>query len=173
MGDNTRGLSNSGASTTYLAIIYDRLSSPDMDVMRRTSKIQVGQKVEITAGALPTRASPGVVDKININGTTNQRPHQLSRYRGRWRAPEALYPAMNVSAKIIGEAHVPALPVEAVECNTALVAGRAWMKTASMISAAESENPGPQRRRVHVRSWTAWRRAKWRWRARPSGSKIP
>ena len=42
-----------------------------MDVDEKDiSKIQVGQKVEITAGALDDQSFTGVVDKININGTT-------------------------------------------------------------------------------------------------------
>ena len=50
VGDNISGLSNSGASVTYPAIIYDRSELTfDMDVDEKDiSKIQVGQKVEIT-----------------------------------------------------------------------------------------------------------------------------
>ena len=72
VGDNISGLSNSGASVTYPAIIYDRSELTfDMDVDEKDiSKIQVGQKVEITAGALDDQSFTGVVDKININGTT-------------------------------------------------------------------------------------------------------
>ena len=105
VGDNISGLSNSGASVTYPAIIYDRSELTfDMDVDEKDiSKIQVGQKVEITAGALDDQSFTGVVDKININGTTTSGHTSYPVTVKVEGSPEALYPGMNVSAKIIVE----------------------------------------------------------------------
>ena len=102
MGDNISGLSNSGASVTYPAIIYDRSELTfDMDVDEKDiSKIQVGQKVEITAGALDDQSFTGVVDKININGTTTSGHTSYPGHREGGRAPpRRSTPGMNVSAK--------------------------------------------------------------------------
>ena len=84
-------------------------------------------------------------------------------------APEALYPGMNVSAKIIVEevGSVLALPVEAVERgNTVLVAKEGCLDENGVIkdlSAAEFR-PWAATTTSTSRSWTAWRRAKWCWR---------
>ena len=95
VGDNISGLSNSGASVTYPAIIYDRSELTfDMDVDEKDiSKIQVGQKVEITAGALDDQSFTGVVDKININGTTTSGHTSYPVTVKVEGSPEALYPA--------------------------------------------------------------------------------
>ena len=96
VGDNISGLSNSGASVTYPAIIYDRS--------------------ELTSYPVT----------VKVEGS-----------------PEALYPGMNVSAKIIVEevGSVLALPVEAVERgNTVLVAKEGCLDENGVIkdlSAAE------------------------------------
>ena len=145
VGDNISGLSNSGASVTYPAIIYDRSELTfDMDVDEKDiSKIQVGQKVEITAGALDDQSFTGVVDKININGTTTSGHTSYPVTVKVEGSPEALYPGMNVSAKIIVEevGSVLALPVEAVERgNTVLVAKEGCLDENGVIkdlSAAE------------------------------------
>ena len=145
VGDNISGLSNSGASVTYPAIIYDRSELTfDMDVDEKDiSKIQVGQKVEITAGALDDQSFTGVVDKININGTTTSGHTSYPVTVKVEGSPEALYPGMNVSAKIIVEevGRVLALPVEAVERgNTVLVAKEGCLDENGVIkdlSAAE------------------------------------
>ena len=145
VGDNISGLSNSGASVTYPAIIYDRSELTfDMDVDEKDiSKIQVGQKVEITAGALDDQSFTGVVDKININGTTTSGHTSYPVTVTVEGSPEALYPGMNVSAKIIVEevGSVLALPVEAVERgNTVLVAKEGCLDENGVIkdlSAAE------------------------------------
>ena len=119
VGDNINGMSSSGSTVTYPAVIYDRSELTfDMDIDERDiSKIQVGQKVEITADALDSQSFTGVVDKVNINGTTvngNTSYPVTIKVDG---APEELYPGMNVSAKIIVEeaGNVLTLPVEAVE----------------------------------------------------------
>ena len=127
VGDNINGMSSSGSTVTYPAVIYDRSELTfDMDIDERDiSKIQVGQKVEITADALDSQSFTGVVDKVNINGTTvngNTSYPVTIKVDG---APEELYPGMNVSAKIIVEeaGNVLTLPVEAVERgDTVLVA---------------------------------------------------
>ena len=119
VGDNINGMSSSGSTVTYPAVIYDRSELTfDMDIDERDiSKIQVGQKVEITADALDSQSFTGVVDKVNINGTTvngNTSYPVTIKVDG---APEELYPGMNVSAKIIMEeaGNVLTLPAEAVE----------------------------------------------------------
>ena len=127
VGDNINGMSSSGSTVTYPAVIYDRSELVfDMAIDEKDiGKIQVGQKVEITAGALDDQSFTGVVDKVNINGTTvngNTSYPVTIKVDG---APEELYPGMNVSAKIIVEEadSVLTLPVEAVERgDTVLVA---------------------------------------------------
>ncbi len=127
VGDNINGMSSSGSTDTYPAVIYDRSELVfDMAIDEKDiGKIQVGQKVEITAGALDDQSFTGVVDKVNINGTTvngNTSYPVTIKVDG---APEELYPGMNVSAKIIVEeaGSVLTLPVEAVERgDTVLVA---------------------------------------------------
>ena len=151
VGDNIRGLSSSGSSTAYAAVIYDRSELTfDMDIDERDiSQIQVGQKVEITADALDGESFTGVVDKININGNTtsgnttsgNTTYPVTVKVDG---SPEELYPGMNVSARIIVEevGNVLTLPVEAVERgDTVLVAQEGCLDengTIVDISATES-----------------------------------
>ena len=127
VGDNISGVTANGTTVTYPAVIYDRSELTfDMSIDERDiSKIRVGQKVEITANALDGQSFTGVVDKVNINGTTvngNTSYPVTVKVDG---APEELYPGMNVSAKIIVEeaGSVLSLPVEAVERgDTVLVA---------------------------------------------------
>ncbi|WP_130869475.1 efflux RND transporter periplasmic adaptor subunit [Intestinimonas massiliensis (ex Afouda et al. 2020)] len=127
VGDNISGVTANGATVTYPAVIYDLSELTfDMDIDERyISQIQVGQQVEITADALDGQSFTGVVDKVNINGTTvngNTSYPVTVKVDG---APEELYPGMNVSAKIIVEeaGSVLTLPVEAVERgNTVKVA---------------------------------------------------
>ena len=127
VGDNISGVTANGTTVTYPAVIYDLSELTfDMDIDERyISQIQVGQKVEITADALDGESFTGVVDKVNINGTTvngNTSYPVTVKVDG---APEELYPGMNVSAKIIVEeaGSVLTLPVEAVERgNTVKVA---------------------------------------------------
>ena len=127
VGDNINGMSSSGTTVTYPAVIYDRSQLTfEMDIDEQDiSQIQVGQKVEITADALDGQSFTGVVDKININGTTASGHTSYPVTVLVDGSPEELYPGMNVSAKIIVEevGNVLVLPVEAVERgNTVLVA---------------------------------------------------
>lgn len=127
VGDNINGMSSSGTTETYPAVIYDRSQLTfEMDIDEQDiSQIQVGQKVEITADALDGQSFTGVVDKININGTTASGHTSYPVTVLVDGSPEELYPGMNVSAKIIVEevGSVLTLPVEAVERgNTVLVA---------------------------------------------------
>ena len=127
VGDNINGMSSSGTTVTYPAVIYDRSQLTfEMDIDEQDiSQIQVGQKVEVTADALDGQSFTGVVDKININGTTASGHTSYPVTVLVDGSPEELYPGMNVSAKIIVEevGNVLALPVEAVERgNTVLVA---------------------------------------------------
>ncbi len=145
VGDNINGMSNSGAAESYPAVIYDRSQLTfEMEIDEQDiSQIQVGQKVEITADALDGESFTGVVDKININGTTASGHTSYPVTVLVDGSPEELYPGMNVSAKIIVEqvGSVLTLPVEAVERgNTVLVAQEGCMDEAGNvvdISAAE------------------------------------
>ena len=114
-------LDTSTASTTgiaYPAVIYDMsaltfdISVNELDI----NKIQVGQKVEITADAVEGETFTGVVDKVNINGTTASGSTNYPVTVLVDGTPEALKPGMNVSAKIIVEdaGSVLCVPVEAV-----------------------------------------------------------
>src|SRR5699024_8479432 len=98
----------------------------DMDISEQDiSQIQVGQQEEITADALDGQTFTGVVDKININGTTTSGNTTYPVTVLVDGSPEELYPGMNVSARVIVEeaGNVLTLPVEAVERgNTVLVA---------------------------------------------------
>ena len=79
------------------------------------NKIQVGQEVEITADAVEGMTFQGVVDKVNINGTTVS---GMTDYLITVNIldPGDLKPGMNVSADVIIEhvGEVLAVPVEAV-----------------------------------------------------------
>ena len=127
VGDNIGGMTTSGSSASYAAVIYDRSQLTfDMDISEQDiSQIQVGQQVEITADALDGQTFTGVVDKININGTTTSGNTTYPVTVLVDGSPEELYPGMNVSARVIVEeaGNVLSLPVEAVERgNTVLVA---------------------------------------------------
>ena len=126
VGDNIDPTASSAAAAGYLAVIYDmsqlefEMEIDELDI----SKIQVGQKVEITADALDDQAFTGVVDRVNINGVT---ANGATTYPVTVLVadPGALLPGMNVSARIIVEElpHALCIPVEAVSRdNTVLVA---------------------------------------------------
>lgn len=128
VGDNVGGSSASTAGYTYMAVIYD-LSALTFDVRideLDINKIQVGQKVEITADALDGEQFTGTVDKVNINGTT---AGGVTTYPVTVKvdgAPAALKPGMNISAKILVEhaGEVLTIPVDAVKRGSeVLVAG--------------------------------------------------
>lgn len=133
-GDNVdpSTAATSGASV-YMAVIYDMsrltfdINVDELDVV----KLQAGQKVQFTADALEGQTFTGVVEKININGTT---VNGSTTYPvtvavdgdGASLAQSGLYPGMNVSANIIVEevGSVLCVPVDAVSRNsTVLVAG--------------------------------------------------
>ena len=127
VGDNMGGMTSSGGSAAYAAVIYDRSQLTfDMDISEDDiSQIRVGQEVEITADALDGQSFTGVVDKVNINGTTTGGSTTYPVTVKVDGSPEELYPGMNVSARVIVEeaGSVLTLPVEAVERGgTVLVA---------------------------------------------------
>ena len=152
VGDNINGMSSSGTTVTYPAVIYDRSQLTfEMDIDEQDiSQIQVGQKVEITADALDGQSFTGVVDKININGTTASGHTSYPVTVLVDGSPEELYPGMNVSAKIIVEevGNVLVLPVEAVERgNTVLVAKEGCLDEKGNVvdvTATEERQAGPQ-----------------------------
>lgn len=114
-------LDTSTASTTgiaYPAVIYD-MSALTFDIIVNEldiNKIEVGQKVEITADAVEGKTFTGVVDKVNINGTTTNGSTNYPVTVLVDGTPEELKPGMNVSAKIVVEdaGSVLCVPVEAV-----------------------------------------------------------
>ena len=93
-----------GASSGTLAVIYDlsylklEMAVAELDI----GKVEVGQKVEITADALEGQTFEGVVDKVSINGTTT---NGFTNYPVTIIIQDYgdLKPGMNVSAEIIGE----------------------------------------------------------------------
>ena len=118
VGD-TLDTSTAGATgIAYAAVIYDMsaltfdMSINELDI----NKIQVGQEVEITADALDGQTFTGVVDKVNINGTTTNGTTNYPVTVLVDGTPEELKPGMNVSARIIVEdaGNVLCVPVEAV-----------------------------------------------------------
>ena len=133
-GDNVdpTTATTAGAST-YMAVIYDMsrltfdINVDELDVV----KLKVGQKVRFTADALEGQSFTGLVEKVNINGTTvnGSTTYPVSVAvdgDGSALAQTGLYPGMNVSANIIVEeaGSVLCVPVDAVSRNnTVLVAG--------------------------------------------------
>ena len=118
VGDTLDTSTASATGIAYPAVIYDMsaltfdISVNELDI----NKIQVGQAVEITADAVEGETFTGVVDKVNINGTTTNGSTNYPvtvRVDG---TPDELKPGMNVSAKIIVEdaGSVLCVPVEAV-----------------------------------------------------------
>lgn len=121
-GDKLDGM-ESGA----LAVIFD-LSSLKLTINvseLNISRLQPGQKAEITAEALPDQVFYGVVDSVSINGTTTK---GFTTYPVTLVLEEFgdLNPGMNVSAKVIisQETNALCIPVSAVDsAGTVLVAG--------------------------------------------------
>lgn len=130
-GDKIESEALSAAGGT-LATLYDMstmtftMAVNELDI----NKVAVGQKVIITAGALDGQSFTGVVDKVNINGTTT---NGFTTYPvtvrldqdGDTLVQQGLKPGMNISAQIIGQSVEQALsiPVQAVtRGNTVLVA---------------------------------------------------
>ena len=132
-GDNVDPSTSATAGTSpYLAVIYDMttltfdMSISELDIGR----IQVGQAVEISVDSLEGQTFAGVVDKVNINGTT---ANGKTTYpvtvkldgNGTDLLAQGLYPGMNVSARIIVEEVGQRLTVPVdyvVRGNTVLVA---------------------------------------------------
>ena len=133
-GDNyDPSTASSAGSGAFMAVIYDMsrltfdLNVSEMDVV----KVEVGQRVTFTADALDGQEFTGVVEKVNINGTTQ---NGNTSYPvtvavdgvGTDLAGQGLLPGMSVSASIIVEelGSVLCVPVDAVQRgNTVLVAG--------------------------------------------------
>jgi len=133
-GDNyDPSTASTSGSSAFMAVIYDmsRLTF-DINVSERdVVKLSVGQKVTFTADALDSAAFTGVVEKININGTTvngnTSYPVTVAvDGSGTDLAGQGLLPGMSVSANIIIEeaGTVLTIPVDAVSRgNVVLVAG--------------------------------------------------
>ncbi len=128
VGDNIDATAaGAGTSITYPAVIYDMSSLTfemkihELDI----NKIKVGQRVEITASALEGQVFTGVVDKVNINGSTvngvTTYPVTVAVEGG-----GELLPGMNVSAKILVEEVKNALciPVEAVSRGNVIMVAK-------------------------------------------------
>lgn len=135
-GDNIDPSAAASTGTSaFMAVIYDMsrltfdINVSEMDVVR----VQVGQKVTFTADALDSQEFTGVVEKVNINGTTQ---NGNTSYPvtvavdgdGTALAAQGLLPGMSVSANIIVEeaGSVLCVPVDAIQRSGApfvLVAG--------------------------------------------------
>ena len=118
--DNTKGAS-------VLSIIYDMSSLKfDMDVDEvDVTKVKVGQEVKITADAFVGKTYYGVVEKVNINGTSS---NGVTVYPVTVRITnfEDLLPGMNIDAEIILEKveDVLVIPTECIQRgNTVFVKG--------------------------------------------------
>ena len=116
VGDSVDSTSLSAAGGS-MAVIFD-LSTLNFDMKINEldiNKIQAGQEVEITADAVEGVTFAGVVDKVNINGTTVS---GMTDYRVTVNIldPGDLKPGMNVSADVVIErvGEVLTVPVEAV-----------------------------------------------------------
>ncbi len=133
-GDNIDpSTASATGNSAFMAVIYDMsrltfdINVSEMDVV----KVQVGQKVTFTADALDGQEFTGVVEKVNINGTTaggnTSYPVTVAvDGDGMDLAGQGLLPGMSVSASIVVEevGSVLAVPVDAVQRgNTVLVAG--------------------------------------------------
>ena len=122
-------------ANAFLAVIYDMsrltfdINVSEMDVVR----VEVGQKVTFTADALDGQEFTGTVEKVNINGTTQNGNTSYPVTvavdgNGQDLAAEGLLPGMSVSANIIVEevGSVLCVPVDAIqrsEIPYVLVAG--------------------------------------------------
>ncbi len=135
-GDNyDPSTASSTGANAFLAVIYDMsrltfdINVSEMDVVR----VQAGQRVTFTADALDGQEFTGVVEKVNINGTTQNGNTSYPVTvavdgNGQDLAAEGLLPGMSVSANIIVEevGSVLCVPVDAIqrsEIPYVLVAG--------------------------------------------------
>jgi len=132
-GDNyDPSTSSATGANPFLAVIYDMsrltfdINVAELDVV----KLKVGQSVTFTADALEDLEFTGVVEKININGSTvsgnTTYPVTVAvDGDGLTLAQQGLLPGMNVSATIVVEdaGSVLTIPVDAVgRGDTVLVA---------------------------------------------------
>ena len=110
--DNSSALSDSLCTIFDLSYLTLTLNVDELDV----AKIEVGQKVAVTAEAVEGQSYRGVVTKVNINGTTMG---GVTSYPVTVRIDETdgLLPGMNVDVEIEvqSETGVLAVPVSAVE----------------------------------------------------------
>ena len=115
-GDTVDSNSLTAAGGT-LAVLYDMSTLTfEMKIDEKDiNKIQVGQEVTITADAVEGVTYSGIVDTVNINGTTvsGQTNYPVTVVISN---PQDLKPGMNVSADIIVEraGTVLCVPVDAV-----------------------------------------------------------
>ena len=124
-GDNyDPSTASTSGSSAFMAVIYDMsrltfdINVSEMDVVR----VQVGQKVTFTADALDSASFTGVVEKVNINGTTQNGNTSYPVTvavdgNGSDLAAQGLLPGMSVSANIIVEevGSVLCVPVDAIQ----------------------------------------------------------
>ena len=151
-GDNIDpSTATSTGASAFMAVIYDMsrltfdMNIDELDIV----KVAVGQKVTITADALDGQIFTGVVDKVNINGTTSNGKTTypvtvLVDGDGAALANQGLYPGMNVSANIIVEEIGEALsiPVDALSRDgTVLVAGPGALdENGNLVDASKLES---------------------------------
>ncbi|MDL2274058.1 HlyD family efflux transporter periplasmic adaptor subunit [Oscillospiraceae bacterium OttesenSCG-928-G22] len=117
-----------------LSYLQMTLQVDELDI----GKIEVGQKVTVTADALDGRVYEGVVTKININGTT---ANGVTSYPVTIRIDETdgLLPGMNVDAEIVLSSSENVLTVP----NAALQRGnRVLVKTSDALEGEFDEETG-------------------------------
>lgn len=150
-GDNyDPSTATSTGGNAFMTVIYDMsrltfdINVAETDVV----KLKAGQPVRFTADALDGQEFTGVVEKVNINGTTaggnTSYPVTVAvDGNGMDLAQQGLLPGMSVSASIIVEEiqNVLAVPVDAIQRgNTVLVAGPdALDKDGNLMDAAKLE----------------------------------
>ena len=109
-------LDNTNGNTTMcviadMSVISFTISVDELDV----EKIEIDQKVDITADALPNKRFTGHVNSININGATS---NGVTTYPVEVIVdnPEGMLPGMNVNAEIVIEEkyNILVVPVSAV-----------------------------------------------------------
>lgn len=109
-------LDNTNGNTTMcviadMSVISFTINVDELDV----DKIEIDQKVDITADALPNKRFEGHVNSININGTTS---NGVTTYPVEVIVdnPDGMLPGMNVNAEIVIEEknNVLVVPVSAV-----------------------------------------------------------
>ena len=117
------------------------VTNDELDV----DKIELNQKVDITADALPNNRFEGYVNNININGTST---NGVTTYPVEIvvNNPDGLLPGMNVNAEIViaEKENVLTVPVSAVmRGNTVYVKGVKTEKTDGKSAGKAAFNPAP------------------------------